>query len=256
MHPLQKLMLANRKRGFFRAEAATGSDEATIYLYDQIVSDELTAEWWGGVAPQSFVNELLAIDAPVIHLRINSPGGDVFAGRVMEQAIREHSSKIIAHVDGYAASAASYVALAADEVVVAPGAMFMIHKAWSVGWGNSDDLMQLAALLEKIDGTLADTYVRETKNDRQQVLDWMAAETWFTADESVEHGFADRVAEAAKVANHVSFDLSAYAHAPKSAAIGDRAEQDKPSQTVFTEEHTNHLSRRLSVKVPRQEKTT
>jgi ATP-dependent Clp protease protease subunit len=215
MHPLQRLLLSNRGRGFFRAESK-GAEEATIYLYDQIVSDELTAEWWGGVAPQSFVKELLSIDAPVIHLRINSPGGDVFAGRVIEQAIRESKAKVIAHIDGYAASAASYVALAADEVVIAQGGMFMIHKAWSVGWGNSDDLTQLANLLAKIDGTLADTYVRETKNDRQKVLDWMAAETWFTADEAIAHGFADRLAEDAP-SNQVAFDLSAYTNAPKGA---------------------------------------
>ena len=210
MHPLQRLLVSNRRRGFFRAEAAAGAQEATIYLYDQIVSDELTAEWWGGVAPQAFVREILAIDAPVIHLRINSPGGDVFAGRVIEQTIREHKSKVIAHID-------SYVALAAAEVVIAPGGMIMIHKAWSMGYGNSDDLAQLSALLDKIDGTLADTYVRETKNDRQQVLDWMAAETWFTADEAVKHGFADSLAADSPKAS-VAFDLSAYANAPKASA--------------------------------------
>lgn len=266
MHPLQKLMIANRKRGFFRAEAAEGGEEATIYLYDQIVSDELTAEWWGGVAPQSFVKELLAIDAPVIHLRINSPGGDVFAGRVMEQAIREHKSKVIAHIDGYAASAASYVALAADEVVIAPGGMFMIHKAWSVGWGNSADLMHLANLLDKIDGTLADTYVRETKNERQQILDWMAAETWFTADEAVEHGFADSIAEASKAAAQVKFDLSAYANAPKGErevkinfeGIGSpdvaslKSMLSEAFEQVFNpaaeaKQNTDHLRRRLAL---------
>lgn len=213
MHPLQRLLLSNKGRGFFRAESQN-ADEATIYLYDQIVSDEMTAEWWGGVAPQSFVKELLAIDAPVIHLRINSPGGDVFAGRVIEQAIRDTKAKVIAHIDGYAASAASYVMLAADEVVMAPGGMIMIHKAWSVGWGNSNDLQKLAGLLDKIDGTLADTYVRETNNERQQILDWMAAETWFTADEAVKHGFADSIASDSP-ANQVAFDLSAYANAPK-----------------------------------------
>lgn len=253
MHPLQKLMIANRKRGFFRAEAAEGADEATIYLYDQIVSDELTAEWWGGVAPQTFVKELLAIDAPVIHLRINSPGGDVFAGRVMEQAIREHKSKVIAHIDGYAASAASYVALAADEVVIAPGGMFMIHKAWSIGYGNSDDLLQLASLLDKIDGTLADTYVRETKNERQQILDWMLAETWFTADEAIAHGFADRISESEKAKAQVRFDLSAYAHAPKESSE-EWVEANREAfiaaqarQVALDGQNTDHLRRRLAL---------
>lgn len=232
MNPLQKLLLNNRKRGFFRAEK--GAEEATVYLYDQIVSDDFTAEWIGGVSAQAFVKELIAIDAPVIHLRINSPGGDVFAGRVMEQAIREHKSKVIAHIDGYAASAASYVALAADEVVIAPGGMFMIHKAWSIGFGNSDDLLHLAALLDKIDGTLADTYERETNLDRETVLDWMKAETWLTADEAVEHGFADRIAEGEKTEASVKFDLSAYANAPKA-----QPEPEAPAEDMDRRDHRN-----------------
>lgn len=244
MHPLQRLLVSNRGRGFFRAEAQN-ADEATLYLYDTIVSDELTAEWWGGVAPQSFIKELLAIDAPVIHLRINSPGGDVFAGRVIEQAIRECSAKVIAHVDGYAASAASYVALAADEVVISQGGFFMIHKAWSIGYGNSDDLMKMAGLLEKIDGSLADTYVRETQQDRQQILDWMTAETWFTADEAVKYGFADRIAEAAAKAS-AQWDMSAYAHAPKAAApTPPRAEDPPPPAPTASAATTDHLRRRL-----------
>lgn len=218
MHALQKLLLANRGRGQYRSEVKAGAKEATLYLYDAIVADDLTAEWWGGVSAPAFVRDVAALDGiDVIHLRINSPGGDVFGGRAMEQALRETKAKVIAHIDGYAASAASYVALAADEVVMAPGAMIMIHKAWTVAYGNSNDLLQTAALLDKIDGTLADTYVRETGADRQQVLDWMAAETWFTAEEAVAAGFADSIAEGSKAAAAATFDLSAYANAPAAA---------------------------------------
>lgn len=243
MHPLQKLLISNRGRGFLRAEASADADEATLYLYDSIVSDEMTAEWWGGIAPQTFVKELLAIDAATIHLRINSPGGDVFAGRVMEQALRETKAKVIAHIDGYAASAASYIALAANEVVIAEGGFFMIHKAWSIGWGNSDDLLHLAGLLEKVDQSLVDTYARETGQERQQILDWMAAETWFNADEALLYGFADRLAEDA-VKTSASFDMSAYAHAPKAA---ERFTGQPAPRPQFSAAHTEHLRRRLAL---------
>lgn len=206
---LLKLIALNKSRGQFRAEQT--ADEATVYLYDVIVSDG----YWGGIDAQSFAKELASITAPVIHLRINSPGGDVFAARAMEQSIREHSSQIIAHIDGYAASAASYLALAADTVVISQGGFFMIHKAWTFAYGNADELTKTANLLDKIDGSLAKTYAAETGQDEQQIIDWMAAETWFTADEAVQYGFADSIAQdAEKTSNRIDWDLTAYAKAP------------------------------------------
>jgi ATP-dependent Clp protease protease subunit len=134
MHSLTRLLALNRGAPR-RFEVVNKTDEATIYLYDVIVNDKFEEEYFGGVSAETFVKALNDITAPVIHLRINSPGGDVFAGRVMEQAIRNHASKVIAHVDGYAASAASYVAIAADEVEIAPGGFFMVHNAWTLAMG-------------------------------------------------------------------------------------------------------------------------
>lgn len=169
-----------------------------------------------GVSAHAFVQELAKIDAKTIHLRINSPGGDVFEARAIATAIREHPSRVVAHVDGYAASAASYVALAADEVEIADGAMFMIHKAWTIAIGNSDELMERAALLEKIDADLVREFSAETGADPKQIEQWLADETWFTADEAVEHGFADRkVAEFDGKKALAGWDMSAYARAPK-----------------------------------------
>lgn len=234
MHPsLIKLLALNNKRGQFRTETNGNGDSATIYLYDVIVSDS----YWGGVDPMSFIKELLAINAPVIHLRINSPGGDVFAARAIEQAIREHSSQIIAHIDGYAASAASYLALAADEVQIAPGGFFMIHKAWTVVFGNSKDMMDAANLLDKIDESLVNTYVSETGQDAQQVRDWMAAETWFTAAEAVQYGFADSIAQGAdkSASNQIHWDFSAYAKAPKPLKNQQQADENKPDRNTNPE---------------------
>lgn len=224
-NPLINLLVKNNGRGFFRAQAS--EDSATVWLYDTIVSDD----YWGGVSALAFAKELAGIKADTIHLRINSPGGDVFAGRAMEQAIREHSASVIVHVDGYAASAASYVALAGDEVFIAPGGMFMIHKAMTIGWGNSEDFLSVAALLDQIDGTIADSYVARTGQSREQLIQWMAEETWFTAQRSVELGFADAIASGEQkeaAANAADWDFSAYKHAPAPVKAAEPADAPAP----------------------------
>ncbi len=206
-------------------------DEATIYLYDVIVSDD----YWGGVAAESFVKELHSLTAPVIHLRVNSPGGDVFAARAIEAAIREHGSKVIAHIDGYAASAASYVALAADEVIMSKGSFFMIHKAWTLAFGNSDDFMETAALLDKIDEALVATYEDETKLEAAEILKMMAAETWISSEEAVEMGFADSVVESAPK-NCKTWNLSVYEKAPEPEARDEPKLVESPDPEPEPEE--------------------
>ena len=212
LNSLKRLMFMNRGRGTPIVVNAA-NDESTIYVYDAIVASDVEAEWWGGVSAESFVKTLAGITTPFIHLRINSPGGDVFAGRAMENAIRQSDKTVIAHVDGFAASAASFVALAADSVEIAPGGFFMIHQAWTLAYGNSNDLLQAADLLDKIDGTLVKTYAKDTGRDEEEIRAWMAEEKWFTADEAVQFGFADSVS-AATPKNSAKWDLSAYKNAP------------------------------------------
>ena len=183
MNKLCKLLADNRRMPQRRFEIAAKDDgsEAEIFLYDAIVSDELEAEWFGGVAPQSFVKALREITASTIHLRINSPGGAVFGARAIEQALREHPANIIAHIDGLAASAATFVAMAADQVVMNKGALFMIHKAWTFAT-ETPMSSWLADLLDKIDGTLCADVRRPHQAGSKTIEEWMAAETWFTAD--------------------------------------------------------------------------
>lgn len=213
MKYLAKLLADNRKAAR-KFEVRASGDEAEVFLYDAIVSDELEAEWFGGVAPEPFVAALREIKAGTIHLRINSPGGSVFAARAMEQALRDHPAKVIAHIDGLAASAATFIAMGADEVVMNKGALFMIHKAWTGCWGNSDDLRTEADLLDKIDGTLIQTYADRTGQSAEQIGEWMAAETWFTAQEAMDAGFADSIAQEEPKAK-AAWNLSAYARAPR-----------------------------------------
>lgn len=213
MNQLLRLYAENRNAPDRRFSARAVTDNvAELYLYDAVVDSDLEAEMFGGVAPKAFVSALKDLKADTIHLRVNSPGGSVFAARAMEQAIREHDAKIVAHIDGVAASAASFLVMAADEIVMAPGALMMIHKAWTFSMGNASDLMDTAALLEKIDGTLAATYAQRSGQDVETIANMMAAETWFTAEEAVSLGLADAVSESVKA--RTTWNLSAYQKAP------------------------------------------
>src|SRR5690606_18616282 len=160
---LQQLLRDNAhtpRRYACQTSADAAESAATIWLYDVIGADA-----WGGVDAARFAQDVAAISAPVIHLRINSPGGDVFDARAMVTALREHPARIVAHIDGLAASAASYVALAADEVEISDGAFLMIHNAWGVVLGNRHDLLEMALTLEKVDASIAADYQRKSGQD-------------------------------------------------------------------------------------------
>lgn len=209
---LLNLLGSNAKRGgSFKAEANT------IYIYDVIVGSDLEAEWFGGVAPKPFIDALKGMTGDV-HLRINSPGGDVFGANAMAQAMREYKNgQIIAHVDGIAASAASVLAVTADRTVMAPGSLMMIHNAWTLALGNRHDLLDVAALLEKIDGMLAQTYATKSGGDAAEFATMMDAETWFTPEEALSANLANEIAGAEPKAM-ASWDLSVFANVPKAAA--------------------------------------
>jgi len=209
-----KLLVNNRRQGKFTVEAKAESDEATIYLYDMIVNNDEEAAWFGGISPQSFIKALNEIKAGTIHLRVNSPGGSVFAARAIEQAIREHKSTIVAHIDGLAASAASFLIMAADQIHMAPGSFLMIHKAWTMMYGNADDLRKEAGLLDQVDSSLVKTYAKRSNQEETVIATWMAEETWLEASKAVELGFADQVADESPT-NRSAWDLSAYQHPPK-----------------------------------------
>lgn len=204
---LLNLFASNAKRGSFRAEGNT------IYLYDVINGSEFEAEMFGGIGPQTFVDLLSKMNGTV-NIRINSPGGDVFAANAMVQAMRDYKDGIVAHVDGVAASAASVIATAAPKVVMAPGSLMMIHNAWTMAIGDSNDLLAVAALLEKVDGMLAEGYAKRAKGDVSKFAAMMDAETWFTPQEAIDAGLAEEIA-ADKPTAMAKWDMSAFTAAPK-----------------------------------------
>ncbi len=230
MDTMLKLVTNNPWRDGLRAEAS--GEEVSIYVYDVI------DDYWG-ISAKVFAEAMAAAAGKTVHLRINSPGGDVFAARAMVAAMRAHSGKIIAHIDGLAASAASFLAVSAHEVRATQGAFFMIHKAWTVAMGNVDDLLATADLLEKVDASIVADYVRKTGQSEQQVIDWMAAETWFSADEAKAAGFVDQVFEGEAAGNR--WNLEAFDRAP-AAALRNRNDQDAQLQASRA-----HLERRLAL---------
>lgn len=209
-----QLLKENKGVGSFAIKAE--ADRADVYLYDMIVDTDVDAEWYGGVSAESFVQQLAALDVAQIDLHVNSPGGSVFAGRAMENALRQSKAKVIAHVEGLAASAASVVIMGADEIRMAPGAFLMIHKAWSIAMGNADDFRQEAGVLDQIDTSLAATYAQRTGASVEDITAMMAAETWIVAADAVAQKFADAVEEGEQP-KALAWNLSAFLNAPKPA---------------------------------------
>ncbi len=199
MSKIFNLSGAERKPSGYRV-VARGSDRAEIYLYGVIGQD-----WYGdGVSAKQFAEDLRKVkDAKTIDLRINSEGGDVFAGKAMYTLLQDHKAKIIVHVDGLAASAASFVAMAGDEINVSEGAFIMIHNAWTIAMGGVEDFRRTADLLEVVNGTIRSVYMARTKRTEKEVRGWMDAETWFTGPEALENGFADKMTANVKVAASV-----------------------------------------------------
>jgi ATP-dependent Clp protease protease subunit len=237
MTQLLKLLASNRAKAPKPIQMSVSGDETTIYIYDAIVSDDISAEWWGGVSAQTLVPQIRSIKGGTIHLHINSPGGDVFAAQAICQAIRDTAAKVIAHVDGFAASAATVIATAADEIQISEGGMYMVHCGWTMAMGNALDMRATADLLDKVDSTICAQYARKTGKSNEDVLAIMQAETWYTAQEAIDAGFIDSISVLPKV--KAAWDLSAYANAPKQAP--------ELIENNITEDHRARQQQRLKM---------
>lgn len=179
------------QRDWYRI-ANAASDRAEVWIYDFI--DEF------GVNANDFVRDLRAIKSPSIDLHINSGGGLVFDGIAIYSALKNHAATVDVFVDGVAASAASFVAMAGDTVTVEKPAKVMIHDAGGLVIGNASDMREMANLLDELSDTIAGIYADRAGG---KVADWrdaMRAETWYSAHQAVEAGLADRVANDSKPA--------------------------------------------------------
>jgi ATP-dependent Clp protease protease subunit len=213
-------MQRNKLLAFYRANAGKGAgftaqagDTPSLMVYDVIVSSDADAAWLGGASAESFVRALQGMNAARVDVYVNSPGGDAFAGIAMANAIRAYPGEVVVHVDGYAASAASFLTAAASRTVMAKGAMIMVHKAWTIAAGNSDDLMKSAEVLEKLDAQQVALFTE--KNDDYDWSSALAAETWFDADEAIAVGLAtEKAGDKREMAKALAFDLSVFERPP------------------------------------------
>jgi ATP-dependent protease ClpP protease subunit len=153
-------------------------------LYDEI------GGWWGATA-EDFIAELQQVTAPNLRVRINSPGGSVFEGIAIANAIRSFAGTVTCQVDGIAASIASVIAMAADRVEMAPQTMMMIHDASGLCYGDAADMEEMGVLLDLLSDNIADAYAARAGGTREQWRDLMRAESWYLPDDAVEAGLAD-----------------------------------------------------------------
>lgn len=189
---------------------------ATMYLYDVI--DSFGGSWGVSASEVLIALAQLPKDVTEIRLHVNSPGGDVFEGISIMNSLRNHSAKVVAIVDGLAASAASFIACAADELVMGRNTQLMIHDAWGICIGAAEDMRGTGDLLDKLSDSIASIYAEKAGADIDVMRALMLAETWYSADEAVAAGLADRVEGDTDPAASNSFDLSMFAHAGREDA--------------------------------------
>lgn len=172
-------------KDWFRIENAVDDEDSTdVFVYDSIGG-------WFGMFADEFIEALGAVTTSKINLRLNSPGGSVFEGIAIANAIRSHPATVTVYVDALAASIASVIALAGDRVVMMPQAQFMVHNAAGACYGDASEMTKMADMLDKQSRNIAEAYASHTGRPLAEWQRYMDDETWFTAEEAVAVGLAD-----------------------------------------------------------------
>lgn len=187
-----------------RASGAQGS-RTEVLIYDEIGAY--------GVTAKGFLAELVALpEDAAIDLRLNSPGGSVFDAVAIYNALKRHPGEITVWIDGIAASAASYIAMAGDTIVMPENAFLMIHDPSGLVMGTAEDMRATAEALDKVKGSLIQGYAAKSGKPNDEIAALMAAETWLDATDALGLGFIDRIAEPVKLA--ASFDMARFRNPP------------------------------------------
>lgn len=169
---------------------ADSTDQNTITIFDVIGEDMWTG---AGFTAKRAAAALRNIGNNPVTVQVNSPGGDMFEGIAIYNLLRQHPAKVTVQVVGWAASAASIIAMAADEIVMGVGSMMMVHNAWGAVVGNRHDFAAASATFEQFDSAIADIYEARTGRSRKDIVAMMDAETFMGAQAAVDEGFADKV---------------------------------------------------------------
>ena len=191
---------------------------AEVLIYDEIGAY--------GVTAKGFLAELGALpNDAALDLRLNSPGGSVFDAVAIFNALKRHAGEITVWIDGIAASAASYIAMAGDTVVMPQNAFLMIHDPSGLVMGTAEDMRSTAEALDKVKGSLIMGYAAKSGKPDAEIAALMAAETWLDAQEALALGLIDRIAEPVKLA--ASFDIARFRNAPAelTTAVSDASEE-------------------------------
>jgi ATP-dependent protease ClpP protease subunit len=200
---------------------------AEIVIYDEIGAF--------GIPAKAFLDELKAL-GPIaeLTLRINSPGGAVFDGVAIYNALRRHDARVTVWIDGIAASIASMIAMAGDVVVMPENAMLMLHDPSGLVMGTAADMRAMAEALDKMKAGMVAAYRDKSDRDDAEIEALMAAETWLSAQEAVELGLADRVEDPVRMAAH--FDLSRFHNTPPqlAASLSSHPQEDAMSDPTKT----------------------
>jgi ATP-dependent protease ClpP protease subunit len=168
-------------------DGGSSKKSADVYIFDRIGG-------WSGTTASSFVRDVAALDVDQLNVHLNSPGGDSADGVAIANVLRQHKADVTVWVDGLAASAASVVAMAGDEVVMGVGAQLMIHDAWALCVGDAAEMRKAAEMLDSTSNAIAATYAAKAGGTAAEWREVMAAESWYTGEEAVAAKLADRVA--------------------------------------------------------------
>lgn len=205
-----------------------------IFIYGEIT--KYAWEEYGEKSAKIFQQELEELgDVETINLYVNSPGGSVFEGIAIHNMLKRHPARVIAHVDALAASIASVIIMAADEIRMPGNSMLMIHNAWTFAIGNANELRKQADDLDRINESAVISYLSKAgdKLDEEKLREMMDEETWLSADQAHEYGLCDVVEEDNQMAASISTELfSKYKNVPKQLTT---SKQKGPTATEMAE---------------------
>ena len=215
----------NRKG--YQIKAKTSSAEILIY-------EEIGDGWMGGISAKQFAEDVKGLkNVSDINVRINSEGGSVFDGHAIYNTLKNHKARVTVDIDGLAASIASIIAMAGDEIRMAENAFMMIHDPWMVAAGTAGELRSQADVMDKVQEKLVNTYVKRTNGDAEQISAWMADETWMNAEEALERGFVDSITEETRMAACVKHK-DRYKQVPENLVPPERPRSERVSLNVST----------------------
>ena len=213
--------------------AAADDGETVINMFDVIGYD-----WWdgGGITAKWVNDQLRNANGRPVTVNINSPGGDMFEGIAIYNLLANYPAQVTINVVSLAASAASIIAMAGDDIRMATGSFMMIHNCWVVVIGNQNDLREAADLCSTFDGALADIYEERASIKRDEIVAMMNAETFIAPKDAIAKGFADAMMDAADVEAKAStkIDGAIVARRRVEAALA-RADVSRPDRRQMIE---------------------